>query len=304
MKTVKLVRVVRAGARDFYRDKWLTMATVIVMALALYLIGVGLLLGYGVLRAIDAVEDRINISVYFNLTVPEEDILRMKDEVEGKRITQIASVRYVSREQAMEDFMAREGNNDEIREALEIAKENPLPASLVIIARDATAYADINTYMHQEYGEYIMDTSFDRNKAIVSDVQNIIVFVRNMGFGLGGIFMIIAVLVTLNTVRMSLYAHRAEFDVMRLVGASNLYMRVPTLVEGVLYGVSSAFLAIAALVATVYIVDPVAQRMVSSVDLSAIYGRMLFVMAVSVVFLGIFLGFLSSAIGVRRYLEK
>ena len=65
MKTIKLARVLREGARNFYRDKWLTLATVVIMALALYLIGIGLLLGYGVLRTIDLVENRINVSVYF-----------------------------------------------------------------------------------------------------------------------------------------------------------------------------------------------------------------------------------------------
>ncbi len=164
MKTIKLARVLREGVRNFYRDKWLTLATVVIMSLALYLIGIGLLLGYGVMHAIDAVEDRINISVYFDLTVPAEEIEDIKKTLEDKRIQQIASIRYVSREQAMQDFMAREGDSKEIQEALKIANENPLPASLVITAYDAASYEDINTYMHQEYGDRIMNTSFDRNK--------------------------------------------------------------------------------------------------------------------------------------------
>ncbi len=304
MKTIKLARVLREGVRNFYRDKWLTLATVVIMSLALYLIGIGLLLGYGVMHAIDAVEDRINISVYFDLTVPAEEIEDIKKTLEDKRIQQIASIRYVSREQAMQDFMAREGDSKEIQEALKIANENPLPASLVITAYDAASYEDINTYMHQEYGDRIMNTSFDRNKKVVQDIQKVIIFVRNIGLALGVIFVVIAVLVTLNTVRMSLYAHRAEFDVMRLVGASHLYVKVPTLVEGILYGAASALIAILALVATVYGVDPFAQRILTGVDLSAMYGGVLVIMMGSVLLLGVFLGFVSSAIGIRRYLER
>lgn len=304
MKTIKLVRVLREGVRNFYRDKWLTLATVVIMALALYLIGIGLLLGYGVMRTIDLVENRINVSVYFDLTVPPEKIESIKKDVEEKRIRQIASIRYVSREQAMEDFMARESDDKEIQEALKITNDNPLPASLVITAYDASAYEDINTYMHQEYGDLIMNTSFDRNKNVVQDIQRVIVFTRNMGLGLGAIFVVIAVLVTLNTVRMSLYAHRKEFEVMRLVGASNLYVKVPTIVEGILYGTASAVMAVIALVATVYIVDPFTQRILVNVDVSAVYGRALLVMTAVILLLGIVLGFISSTIGIRRYLER
>ena len=91
---------------------------------------------------------------------------------------------------------------------------------------------------------------------------------------------------------------------MRLVGASNLYVKVPTIVEGVLYGLSSAVIAAIALVATVYIVDPFAQRILTGVDLSAIYGSSLFAMVGVIIVLGIFLGFVSSAAAVRRYLER
>lgn len=304
MKTIKLARVLREGARNFYRDKWLTLATVVIMALALYLIGIGLLLGYGVLRTIDLVENRINVSVYFDLTVPPEKIESIKKDLEEKRIQQIAAIRYVSREQAMQDFMAREGDDKEIQEALKVANDNPLPASLVITAHDAASYEDINTYMHQEYGDVIMNTSLDRNRKVVQDIQQVIVFIRNIGLALGVVFVVIAVLVTLNTVRMSLYAHRKEFEVMRLVGASNLYVKVPTIVEGVLYGLSSAVIAAIALVATVYIVDPFAQRILTGVDLSAIYGSSLFAMVGVIIVLGIFLGFVSSAAAVRRYLER
>ena len=265
---------------------------------------IGLLLGYGVLRTIDLVENRINVSVYFDLTVPPEKIESIKKDLEEKRIQQIAAIRYVSREQAMQDFMAREGDDKEIQEALHVAHDNPLPASLVITAHDAASYEDINTYMHQEYGDVIMNTSLDRNRKVVQDIQQVIVFIRNIGLALGVVFVVIAVLVTLNTVRMSLYAHRKEFEMMRLVGASNLYVKVPTIVEGVLYGLSSAVIAAIALVATVYIVDPFAQRILTGVDLSAIYGSSLFAMVGVIIVLGIFLGFVSSAAAVRRYLER
>lgn len=304
MKTIKLERVFREGIKNFYRDKWLTLATVVIMSLALYLVGVAVFLGFGVLQIIDSVENRVNISMYFDFTVEEEKILEIQKMLEDQSIEQIQSVTYVSRDQALQDFLAREGESQEIKEALDMIGENPLPASLVIVAYDTAAYDAINTYLYQEYADYILDTSFERNKAVIKDIQQLIVFARNTGIVLGIIFMVIAVLVTLNTVRMSLYAHRKEFEIMRLVGASNLYVKMPTLIEGVLYGLTSAIVAIIFLVITIYSLDPFAQKIIANVDIAAIFGSRLLTVVVSMIGLGIGLGFISSYIGIRRYLER
>lgn len=304
MKTIKLERVFREGFKNFYRDKWLTLATVVIMSLALYLIGVAVFLGFGVLHMIDSVENRVNISMYFDFTVSEERILEIKKAIEERSIQQVQSVTYVSRDQALQDFLAREGESEEIKEALDMIGENPLPASLVIIAHDAMAYDAINTYLYQEYADDILDTSFDRNRAVIEDIQKLIIFARNSGIVLGVIFAVIAILVTLNTVRMSLYTHRKEFEIMRLVGASNLYVKMPTLIEGVLYGFVSAVMAVIFLLVTVYSLDPFAQKIVASIDISAIFGSRMLTVIVSMIALGIFLGWISSYIGIRRYMEK
>jgi cell division transport system permease protein len=304
MKTIKLARVFREGIQNFYRDKWLTLATVIIMSLALYLVGVAVFLGFGILHVIDSVEGRINVSMYFDFTVPEEKILEIKKQIEDRSIEQIQSVTYISRDQAMQDFLAREGDSEEIKEALDMIGENPLPASLVIVAYDAAAYESINAYALQEYADYIMDTSFAKNKAVIDEIHSLIVLVRNMGLILGGIFAVIAILVTLNTIRMSLYAHRQEFEIMRLVGASNLYIKMPPLVEGVLYGLTSAIISSIFLVITVFALTPFIKKILDNVDVSSFYGKDIIQVVIFVIIGGAFLGLVSSYIAIHRYLER
>ncbi len=304
MKTIKLVRVLREGVQNFYRDKWLTLATIIIMTLSLYLIGVAIFLGFGVLHVIDSVENRINISMYFDFTVPEEKILEIKKEIEEKSIKQIESITYISRDQALKDFLKREGDSKEIQEALDMIGENPLPASLVIMAQSTTDYSSIDKYLHQEYDEYIMNTNLEKNRAVIDELQRFILFIRNGGIVLGIIFAIIAVLVTLNTVRMSLYAHRKEFEVMRLVGASNLYVKIPTLVEGILYGFVSAILASIFLVITIFAVNPFAKQIIENINVVSFYSKSMIQVIVVIILFGAILGFVSSFLAVQRYLEK
>jgi cell division transport system permease protein len=304
MKTIKLARVLREGVQNFYRDKWLTLVTVIIMMSSLYLIGVAIFLGFGVLRVIDSVENRINISMYFDFTVGEDKILEIKKELEEKSIEQIQSVTYVSRDQALKDFMEREGDSKEIKEALDMIGENPLPASLVIVANNTTDYDNIDKYLHQEYDEYIMNTNLEKNKDVISELQRFIIFVRNGGIVLGIIFAIIAILVTLNTVRMSLYAHRKEFEVMRLVGASNLYIKIPTLVEGMLYGFVSAIMASILLVFTIFAINPFAKQIIENINIVDFYSKNMIQVVLVIILFGITLGFVSSFLAVQKYLEK
>ncbi len=304
MKTIKLARVLREGWQNFYRDKWLTLATVIIITLSLYLIGVAIFLGFGVLHVIDSVENRINISMYFDFTVDENKILEIKKELEEKSIKQIQSITYISREKALEDFMKQEGDSKEIKDALDMIGENPLPASLVIVANDTSDYDGIDKYLHQEYDEYIMNTNLEKNKGVISELQKFIVFVRNGGILLGMLFAIIAILVTLNTVRMSLYAHRKEFEVMRLVGASNLYIKIPTLVEGILYGFASALLASMFLIGTIFAINPFAKQIIENVNIVDFYGKNITQVILVMIIFGITLGFISSFLAIQRYLEK
>lgn len=304
MKTIKLARVIREGAQNFWRDKWLTLATVVIMSLSLYLIGIAIFLGFGVLQVIDSVESRINVSMYFDFTVEEEKILKIQKELEERSIEQIESVTYISREQALSEFMEREKDSKEIQEALDMIGDNPLPASLIIVANNTTDYDSINAYLYQEYDEYIMNTNLDKNKDVIGELQNFIVFVRNGGILLGVLFGIIAVMVTLNTVRMSLYAHRKEFEIMRLVGASNLYIKLPTLIEGVLYGFASAVVTSIFLVITVYAADPFARNIITNVNIAEFYSKNMFEVIIVIILLGITLGFVSSYIAVHKYLEK
>ncbi len=304
MKTIKLARVIREGAQNFWRDKWLTLATVVIMSLSLYLVGIAIFLGFGVLQVIDSVENRINVSMYFDCTVEENKILEIQKELEEKSIEQIESVTYISREQALSEFMEREKDSKEIQEALDMIGENPLPASLIIVANNTADYDSINAYLYQEYDEYIMNTNLDKNKDVIGELQNFIVFVRNGGILLGVLFGIIAVMVTLNTIRMSLYAHRKEFEIMRLVGASNLYIKLPTLIEGVLYGFTSAIVTSIFLVITVYAADPFARNIIENVNIAEFYSKNMFEVIMVIILLGVTLGFVSSYIAVHKYLEK
>lgn len=304
MKTLKLIRALREGFVSFYRDKWLTLATISVMILTLFLIGVTVFLSLGVQGTIEKLEKRINISIYFNFEVPESQILEIKKSIEDGGFSEIEEIEFVSRAEALKRFKEYAGDDPDIDKALEVVGENPLPDALIITANDPDNYESINKFFEQEYSDLISSTSFQKNKGTISQVRDRMVFVRNATSFLSVLFIIIAGLVTFNTVRMSIYAHRKEFEVMRLVGASNTYVKIPVICEGILYGFVSAVFATIALLIAVYLVNPFAQKLLSAVNITDLYFTQAIVVIATIMIAGVVLGAVSSYIAIRRYLER
>ncbi len=303
-KSIKFVRVLREGWLSFYRDKWLTFATISVMTLTLFLIGATFFIWIGIQKTVDEVEKQINISVYFDFDVEEGRIRSIKSRLEEKNIKEIKKIKYISKEEALKQFKEEEKDDENMKEALEIVGENPFPASLVITASDTSYYDKIDSFFEQEYGDIVLSSNYKKNKNVITDIKNRIAFLQKTTFFSSILFFMIAILVTFNTVSMNIYTHRREFEIMRLVGASNLYVKMPVIVEGVLYGLVSSFVAIILLVVTLYAIDPFAQRTLENVQIFDFYKQSIFMMTMIIIITSIILGSISSYIAIRKYLEK
>jgi len=303
-QSIKLIRVIKEGFVNFYRDKWLTIATITIITLTLYLIGATFFLWVGVSQTIAVIEKRINVSVYFDYDVPEDRIKKIERDIREHNTREIKDIRYVSQEEALKKFKEEEKDNEDIQKALEVIGENPLPPSLVITANHIKDYDVIDAFFKKKYGDLILSTNFEKNKEVIEQIQQRITFTRNATFFLSILFIAIAVLVTFNTIRMSIYAHRKEFEVMRLVGASNLYVKIPVITEGILYGIISALVAVLFLIVTIYAIDPFAQKTLSDANIFSFYRKSIALMGMITIVSGVILGFVSSYIAILRYLKK
>ncbi|TAK95607.1 ABC transporter permease [Patescibacteria group bacterium] len=298
MKIVKLRRTFKEGFSNFTRNGWLSVATISILSISLYIIGLTTLFAMGANALLTSVKENVTINVYFNPDVSEARILEVKGELEGK-YTEIKSVEYVSKEKAMEILL---NLAPDMKKAVEVAGENPLYASLEIRANDANQYALIaESLSNSSYGEEINNINYERNKTRFADINRFTVLTQRIGLTVGGIFILLAVLITFNAVRVTIYAHRQEFEVMRLVGASNLYVEMPFLFEGVLYGVFASLTGIVLLSLTYWYVWVTDRSLTAQVHLTLDNFAVVFALLIA---LGIVLGVVSSWFAIRRYLKK
>jgi len=302
MKWLKIVRTFKEGCVNFYRNGWLSFATVSMLAISLYIISVTATLGFTANLVIASLQDKINVSVYFNSGVSEERIVEIKNKL--AQYDEIKSVDYVSKEKALEELIDLSGGTDTINKALEEIGENPLLSSIVIRANDPEQYGKIvESIGNSFFKDDISVINYEENKSVIDRLTNMILMLRKSGLIFGLVFVFVSVLITFNAIRITMYSHRQEFEVMRLVGASNLYIRMPFVFEGVLYGLVAGAVVMIFLFATSYFISPLTDGNIPQGNLLDVYFGNFFIILGGLFTGGILLGVISSFIAIKRYLK-
>jgi cell division transport system permease protein len=184
----------------------------------------------------------VDISVYFKIGLNEQQILNIKHDVETD--SRVKSVDYVSADEALADFKNRHQNDATITQSLNELNDNPLPASLHIKAYNLEDYPAISNKLNDpQYRDFIAKVNFDDNRSIIDRLAKILKFIITFGVGLIVIFALIAVLVIFNTITLTIYNRKEEVEIMRLVGATNWYIRGPFLTEAILYSLFATIIA-------------------------------------------------------------
>ena len=242
MFSVNIKRITKGGFVNFWRNGWVSFATVLVMVLTLFVIG-GLILSNVVLTSVIAsLEDKVDITVYFRTSAAEPDILAVKDSL--TKLGEVESVEYVSRAEALERFKERHKENALITQSLDEVGDNPLGAALNIQAKDPSQYASITTFLEGNILSGILDkVNYRQNQLVIDRLSSVLRASRKVGISISIVLAVIAFLVAFNTIRMAIYTSREEIRVMKLVGASNWYTRGPFLVEGFLHGFLASVIA-------------------------------------------------------------
>jgi len=296
-----IFRVTKYGFKNFLRNGWLSAATVAVMLLALMFFMGLVVFRFVTVSALDSVKDKIDISVYFKISAPEDEMLRVKGILEG--LDEIKNIDYISRDQALSNFKEKH-QGDAAEQALNELDNNPFLASLNIKAEDPSQYSAIASYIDNgSFDNVIEKITYAQNQLVIERLSTIIDNVNKAGLALTVILAIIAILVAFNTIWLAMYSNREEIGIMRLVGASNAYIRWPYIVEGVIYGVIASILSILITIPIIIGVSPWMAKIASEIDLKGYFFSNIFNLSFYQLIFGILIGSASSFIAIRRYLR-
>ena len=295
-------RIFNVGWTNFKRNSYLSIGTTGVMVLVLFLFSGLMSLNYLASQIVSSLEEKVDVSVYFKNDASEEEIAKVKSDLES--LGTVKNVEYVSKDQALDEFKERHAGDTLVQNSLAELDENPLQASLNVKASDSSQYASIVTFLEGNKFRSLVDKiNFYENEQVIARVLAISGGLRNWGFLLTMALALIAVLVTFNTVRLTIYSQKQEIEIMRLVGGSNWHIKAPYLVEGGLYGALAAGIVAVVFYPVAYFISPKIETLMPGVSLISYFVSNIFQFVPLIFFIGILLGVTSSFVAIRRFLK-
>lgn len=272
------------------------------MFFSIFIISILFIVGVTADGVINGIQNKVNVSVYLKSDVSEDKIMEIKQEMEGFDV--VKSVEYISKEKALENF--KESNKDEPRilQALEEIGSNPLLPALIIKSNDPLKYDLISEYIsNASFKEDVSRVNYGKTKEIISKLNAVILDVKMTGMVLAGIFALISILIIFNTIRITIYTHKQEVEIMRLVGASNSYIRMPFIFEGIIYGLIAMIICMGVLFAVLKFASPYITKLIPTENIISLYVENIWKLLAIQFLSGVFLGIISSWIAVRKYLK-
>ena len=299
----KTKRIVITALNDLLRNVWLNIATMSIIVVTLFTVSIMMAVDNIGNFALGSLQGKIDITIQFKDDAEENKILEFKKDLE--ELQEVKSVEYISKEQALLNFKESHKDNEYINQSLEELGENPLFAVLNVKATSLGQYKFIDEYIeeNENYENIIEKINFKENEKAINSFSTVLKTVKDSMFGLAMLFIIMSVLVAFNTIRLAMYTHRVEIEIMRLVGASNWFIKMPFVIEGAILGILGGIITLSFVFPIVMYSSPKIAQFLPGFDLYAHFLNNIFSFTFFLLALGMSLGVISSLIAIRRYLK-
>ena len=299
-------RVVKAGFVGFWRSAYVSLASIFVLTVALFVIGSTIFVDQLLNKSLETLQSKVDINVYFVPDAPQEEVDRITNAVSA--LPDVANVEYTSREEALRLYRERNLGDEIAMQALEELDENPLGANLAVQAKETSQYEQVARFLDEQKAlekpqtPVIDEINYERNKGSIDSLTAIIEAVEQASLVVLAVLLIAAILITFNTIRLAIYTAREEISIMRLVGAGNMFIRGPFMLQGIMYGFLAGVLTMALFYPLLIWIGP---RTEAFFELNlftyyiANFGQIFGILIGT----GIVLGLVSSILAITRYLR-
>lgn len=305
-KLITFSRIVRAGATNFVRNAWLSIAAMAVMIITLTIVLFSVVSNATFSNTIAQITAKIDVSVYLKDTAPQREVAAMLDDL--RALPNVASVKYLNKEEALDAYKEQNKGNADLLSAIN-ETDNPIPATIRIKPEDLNRIPEIQQALEgNRYTSLIDQISYNGDrKAAIDKIAHATNLMKRAGIVAVIVFAVISVLIIFNTIQMAIFNRRDELTIMRLLGASTSFIRGPFVVEAILYGVISALISIL-LIHSLFVASSSALQATSlgllDINYAAEYFNEHFWQLLTMqLALGILIGAASSTVATRRYLK-
>ena len=292
------------SVQNFRRNWVMSLGAVITIYLSLLLVGVFLATSFVVSSVVQSVESKVTIQIFIKDGAATSDVNALQQWLVSNQLVQ--GVQYTSKEKALEKFKQDMKQSPEIVNQLE---GNPLPASLAVTLKDPR---QVQAMVDQIKGNQLFLKVADRpdnpeeslkyGQQVVKQLFAFTQVVRWIEVAFVLMLAAVSLIFINNTIRLAIYARRKEIGIMRLVGASNWFIRTPFLLEGVFQALIGAALAILTIIGLQAAIMPRLSQALPFLPVN-VSGDATAQIALILILAGVFIGLLGSGFALRRYLK-
>lgn len=279
---------------SFKRNTWMTLASVLTVVISLFILGFFSIMVLNLNKLADTLESQVQVSVYLKDDINEDDLDDTKKILEAVEGTQ--KVNYITRDEAMQNFKDRLGDQQFLLDALD--NTNPLPNSFTVIVsapEQVKKVADVAQTLYT-----VESVSYSQD--IINHIFNLTHLIRIIGVALIVLLLGAAVFIISNTIRLTVFARRKEIAIMKYVGATDWFIRWPFLLEGIVLGFIGGGLA-AGLLIVIY--AQISQEIYNAMAFFPLIPQYPFInyVVLAVLISGIIIGATGSIISLKRFLK-
>lgn len=307
MKTVLWKRTILAGLRGFYRNRTVSLSSIFILTITLSIITSFYLFRAVFDYTLEQVKEKVDVRVYFTVDATENQVSQVKAKLLG--LNDVKTVNYTSREQALLDFKKKHEGDQLTLQALDELGDNPFGASLSVIAKDTSRYQAIADQLSEGSGllgdsKGVVDkVNYYQIKDSIDKLNSIIGWTNTVGFWLSIVFVLMSCMIVYNTIRLAIFVYRDEIAVMKLVGASNMFIRGPFIVESILYSIAATVITLAIFFPATIWVTRKTVFFFEGLNINSFYTAHFIELALTLVVFGSILTVISSLLAVRKYLK-
>ncbi|MCU0653529.1 MAG: permease-like cell division protein FtsX [Candidatus Pacebacteria bacterium] len=297
-----LKRIIGLGWQNLARDGGIAVANVFIVMIPILLTS-ALFVAKDVSDfLIDDLQAKADISIYFNDSVSQDDILKVQDNVRG--IPGVTGVEYVSKDEALAAFTKRHENEPVLLESLQEINENPFLPSLNVNAETTAQYEQVAALLAgDDYRDMVNKVNYSEKKTVIENIFALTAGAQKVGLSLFILLGLVSVMVTFNTVSMAIRGRGIEVGIQRLVGASRWFIRGQFLVQGVIFGILGALFSLFVTLAVCWYLNPFLATILPGMDVWQNVMRNLWPLFGVQLAIGAGLGMFSSLIAIGRHLK-
>jgi cell division transport system permease protein len=295
---IKLDYVARETATNLFRNVTLTLASVLTVVVSLTLFGSALLLRQGVENANDRFKGGIEFIVYLQPTISEDQKTSIQRDLDDN--PDVRDYTFVNQDETFEEFKRLFQNSPQL---VETVTPDILPPSFRVAPRvqDPEVVKALGDQFETKPGVYEVVFAFE----VVQRIQETFNKIGVRFLAAAVLLLVAALMLILNTIRVAMFARRREIEVMKLVGATNWFIRVPFIVEGIIQTLLGAAVAVGIMT---FLIRPFIDELSEDRVLPIFQGFVitdsnLITTNLFVVMVAVLIGAIGSAVAVSRFLD-